>query len=164
VKSFGADTVFDYSSPTCGSEIRRYTNNKLFYVFDCIAEKNSLQICCDALSMSSSPSGGKPQYSALLPAKIPRTDVDFRFTMAYTVLGDPYNIGGTTYEAKPEDYEFGKRFLGVTGKLLEEKKIRVHRIDVRPGGLDGIMDGLTDMMEGRVSGTKLVFRISDSPN
>jgi hypothetical protein len=162
MKSFGADAVFDYSSPTCGADIRKYTNNKLFYVFDCIAEKDSLQICCDALSTSASPTGEKPQYSGLLPAKIPRTDVDFRFTMAYTVLGVPFNIGGTTYDAKPEDFEFGKSFMELTDKLLKEKKIRVHRFDVRPGGLNGIMDGLEDMKEGRVSGTKLVYRISDS--
>jgi len=28
VKSLGADKVFDYNSPTCAADIRKYTDNK----------------------------------------------------------------------------------------------------------------------------------------
>jgi len=160
VKSLGADHVYDYSSPTCGADIRKLTGNKMFWAFDTISESTSPQICADALSTSKQPNGMKPQYGAILVAKTPRDDVDHKYTLGYTVIGEAFEKKGMKWEANPEDFEFCKKFMQTAQKLLEEKKLKPHRHEVRPGGLDAIFGGLDDMKNGKVSGVKLVYRIS----
>ena len=49
VRSYGADTCFDYRSPTCGADIRAFTNNSLEYALDCITEESTMKICYQAL-------------------------------------------------------------------------------------------------------------------
>ena len=46
-------------------------------------------------------------------------------------------------------------------KLIAEDKVKPIRKDVRPGGLEGVFDGLKDLKEGKVSGTKIVYRIGE---
>ena len=54
-------------------------------------------------------------------------------------------------------------FWGLACKLLAEKKIKVHPVDVRPGGLKGVLEGMEEMRQGKVSGKKLVYRVSETP-
>ncbi|THC94059.1 hypothetical protein EYZ11_006468 [Aspergillus tanneri] len=61
VKSYGAEAAFDYKSPTCGEEIRRYTGNTLAYAMDCITQEQSTRICYAAIGRA----GGR--YVALDP-------------------------------------------------------------------------------------------------
>ena len=49
VKSFGAEAVFDYRSPSCGADIKKYTKNGLGYAIDCITEESSMKICYAAI-------------------------------------------------------------------------------------------------------------------
>lgn len=49
VRSYGADACFDYNSPTCGADIRAFTNNALDYALDCITKESSMKICYQAL-------------------------------------------------------------------------------------------------------------------
>ncbi len=56
MRSYGADQVFDYNSPTCAS-----TRNNLKYAVDCIASDATLKICYSAIGRA----GG--QYIALNP-------------------------------------------------------------------------------------------------
>ncbi|PQE21370.1 Enoyl reductase protein [Rutstroemia sp. NJR-2017a BBW] len=41
VRSFGATAVFDYASPSVGSDIRVYTDGRLRYVLNCITDQAS---------------------------------------------------------------------------------------------------------------------------
>jgi len=50
----------------------------------------------------------------------------------------------------------------VARKLLEEGKYKAHPLDVRPGGLNGVIDGMEDMRQGKVSGKKLVYRVAET--
>jgi NADPH:quinone reductase-like Zn-dependent oxidoreductase len=162
VKSLGADAVFDYSSPTVGADIRKHTNDKLFYVWDTIAEGTTPQICADALSSQSlSPSGKKLQYGCTLSATCPRDDVESKPTMGYTALGEAFSKFGREFPAKPEDFQFSVMFTRVAEKIIKEGKVKPHRYEVRPGGLDGILDGLKDMKDGKISGKKVVYRVVD---
>jgi len=161
VKSLGADKVFDYSSADCGQQIREYTSNKLFYVYDTVSEHDSPKICAEALSTEKKPDGSKPEYCAILAPNLPRDDVECYFTLAYTVLNEEFELIGMTFPASQPNFDFMKGFAAVAEKLLAEKKFKSHRVDVRPGGLNGISDGLADMQNGKVSGVKLVYRISD---
>jgi NADPH:quinone reductase-like Zn-dependent oxidoreductase len=70
VKSLGADATFDYKSPTCAADIKKYNNN-IAHAFDCISEGDSTAIAVGAMRDS----GGV--YSALLTvAKEKVTDVN----------------------------------------------------------------------------------------
>ncbi|KAF3042728.1 hypothetical protein E8E12_009390 [Didymella heteroderae] len=152
VKKLGADHVFDYNDPECGSKIRKASDDKLKLVFDCIAEHGSEKICCDAISSS----GG--DYSALLPGPLqnfPRKDVKHRWTLGYTALGEKFS---DNYPAKPEDYEFGVKFWKAAEGLFNSGKVKAHPTLVRDG-LEGVPQGLIDLKDGKVSGKKLVYRV-----
>ncbi|KAK7538814.1 chaperonin 10-like protein [Phyllosticta citribraziliensis] len=160
VHSLGASAAFDYNSPTCGADIRAHTQNSLYHAFDCVSEHSSPTICAEALSTETS--SKKPAYSALLNVEFPRQDVDARQTLGYTVVGEEFFKFGANFPAKKEDFEFGKMFWALSQRLLEEKKFRVHQPDVRDGGLNGVLEGLNDLRQGKVSGKKLVYRIGSA--
>ncbi|KAL6709860.1 hypothetical protein ACN47E_000645 [Coniothyrium glycines] len=150
LRKLGADHVFDYKDPEVGAKIREATNDKLKLVFDCIAEGNSPAITAAAVSSS----GG--HVSGLLPVEeYPRSDVKFKFRLAYTALGEAYS---EKIPASQEDYEFGANFWRVTEELFNSGKIKAHPTKVHHG-LEGIPQGLDDLKDGKVSGVKLVYKI-----
>lgn len=155
LKSLGADAVFDYRSPTVASDIRNISDNNLQYVLDCISSDSSAKISADSIGSN----GGK--YSALLKVEnFPRDDVPNTLTLAYTALGQAIKLGGVVeIPAKKEDFDFAVHFIALARELLAEGKFKVHPPTVRPGGLEGILDGLQELKEDKVSGTKLVYQI-----
>ncbi|KAL9130833.1 MAG: hypothetical protein Q9217_001085 [Psora testacea] len=50
VRSYCADTCFDYNSPTCGADIRAFTDNALEYALDCITEEITVKISTKRLA------------------------------------------------------------------------------------------------------------------
>lgn len=160
VKALGASQVFDYKSPTCGADIRKATNNKLYVAWDAIGEKSSANICGEALSSDASAApGGQILYATTLGSKVLRDDVVSRKTMMYTTFGEAYTKGGRETPASKEDFEYMKKFVAISQKLVDDGVIKPHRLDVRKGGLDGIAGGLSDMKEGKVSAAKLVYKL-----
>ena len=150
LRKMGADQVFDYKETDVGAKIRKATNDKLRLVFDCIAEGNSFDITATAISSS----GG--HMSALLPVKdYPRNDVKTKFTVAYTALGEKYD---DTCNARQADYEFGAKFWRQAEDWLNSGKIKPHPAKVRDG-LAGVLQGLQDLRDGKVSGMKLVYKV-----
>lgn len=97
----------------------------------------------------------------LMGIELRRKDVKNLFPLGYTITGEAFEMEGDHYAAVPEDFEFAKRFAIVVEKLLEEGLIKNHPVDSREGGLNGIMGGLKDMKEGKLSGKKLVYRLVD---
>jgi hypothetical protein len=61
--------------------------------------------------------------------------------------------------AKPQDFEFAKTFWELATKLLASQQLTVHPTQVGSGGLEGVLDGLDQLKEGKVSGVKLVYRV-----
>lgn len=114
----------------------------------------SAKTCGKALSTT----GGT--YSALEPIECPRKDVESKSTLAYTATGETLTDYGRP--ASQEDFEFGVRFWKLAGELLEQGKLKVHPPSVRSDGLKGVLNGLQEMREGRVSGVKLVYRIGET--
>jgi hypothetical protein len=131
------------------------SNNTLAHAFDTISSPDSARICCDAIG----PKGGR--YTSLdLIEEFPREDVTKLNTMAFTAIGEAFEIGGYSVPEKPEDYDFAVMFTRLAQELLTHKKFRVHPVDVQEGGLDGVLDGLQKMREGKVSGVKLVYIVT----
>jgi len=117
VTSLGADIWVDYKENDPGAIIREYTSNSLTRAWDTISIDSSAQICANALTSHSSMS---PVYGSLLPVKFPRADVRVVTTVMYTAFGRDFQFGPTFMPASQKDYDFGKRFFGLTEKLLEE--------------------------------------------
>ncbi|KAL1306686.1 hypothetical protein AAFC00_005356 [Neodothiora populina] len=153
VKSLGADAAFDYKSPDCAKQIREYTNDSLTHVFDTISEGDSPKISAEAISSK----GGVISY--LLPAKSPREDVEDKQTLGYTVVGEYFKFGPMEFQPIPENFEFGKMWWALSEKLFAEGKVKVHKTEVREGGIPAIFGGLKDLEDGKVSGKKLVYTI-----
>ncbi|BCS02740.1 zinc-binding alcohol dehydrogenase family protein [Aspergillus luchuensis] len=157
VKGLGADEVFDYNAPNAAAEIRKATDNKLKLVLDTISLEASAKFCDEAISTE----GG--EYSALLAVGIERKNVNDRWTLAYTAVGEEFMFGETPFPAKPEDKEFAAKFWDIAQKLLAEGKIKVHRPSVRGEGLKGVLEGLQLLKADKVSGEKLVYNVAETP-
>ncbi|KAL4913079.1 hypothetical protein BDW62DRAFT_220886 [Aspergillus aurantiobrunneus] len=145
VKSLGADAVFEYSDPDSAGKIREYTDDNLKLVLDTISIESSIKFCDNAISTR----GG--DYSALLLVGIERENVNDRWTIAYTAIGEEFKFGQRHFPAKPEDKAFAEEFAGIAEKLLAEGKVKVHRPKVCPGGLAGVLDGLKLLKEDKSS-------------
>ncbi|KAJ5112738.1 hypothetical protein N7532_000783 [Penicillium argentinense] len=157
VRALGADAVFDYQHPDSAAQIRKQTNNNLKLVLDCISLPPSVDFCDKALSTE----GG--EYLALLTVKIDRANVNSRFILAYTVLGEAFNFGDMPVPAKPEDFEHSKEFTQVAQALLDHSKIKVHPPKVGKDGLRGVLEGMELLKANKVSGAKLVYNIEETP-
>ena len=157
VTSLGAHAVFDYKDPQCGQKIREYTKDSLAHAFDCISTKASAGVCSTAIGSA----GGAVSY--LLPVKHEREDVQVKYTLAYTAIGEYFRIaGGRGFEPRPQDLEFAKTFWDLSARLLAEGQIRVHPPQMCKNGLRGVFEGLQAMREGQVSGRKLVYLVEET--
>ncbi|POS75912.1 hypothetical protein DHEL01_v205698 [Diaporthe helianthi] len=165
LKSLGADAVFDYHTPAeeLAKQIKAHTDNNLTLAWDCSPTPESTRLC--VASMSDSQPG---VYGALLPVqdinealKAVNPQVSGGFTIGYTVFGEAITRGGRDYPAKPQDREFGKAFWDLSRDLLAQGKLKVARTSVNQGGagLEGVLKGLDDLRNGKVSGTKLVYTL-----
>jgi hypothetical protein len=142
------------------TKIRDFTNNTLHYAFDTISETATAQFCCDALSTDTAGN----HYTALLPVpNFPREDVSSKHTMAYTAMGEAYKKRGKLTPAKVADYKFATEFWSLSERLIREGRVKPHLVEVGDKGFAGVLEGLQRMREGRVSGTKLVYRVADTP-
>lgn len=160
VESLGATAAYDYKDPNCGKNINKDTNDSLRLIWDTISLEGSAKICEEALSTSAKDA----KYWTILPIKLPnRKDVDTGFTFMYTIFDDPFTKAGRDTPAIPEDFEFAKKFFGITEKLLAESKLKTHPEKVGPNGLEGVLQGLKDLKEDKISGNKLVYRVKETP-
>lgn len=164
LRSLGADVLYDYHTEgdALAREIKTLTQNKLIHAWDCSPTPESARVC--ALAMSDTQKG---LYSSLFPVdeeKVVRPAnplVATDWTMGYTASGESFTRAGRVFPAKPEDREYARMFWEFSAKLLAEGKVKVARTAVDRGGsgLEGVFKGLDDLKHGKVSGTKLVYRI-----
>jgi len=155
LKSLGATECWDYKDAGSPSKIKAYTDDSLKLAFDTVSEESSAKFCAEALS------GGR--YASLLPSQCPAPDVESVSTLMYTVFGEEFQFGPTTVPATPEDFEFAKGFMSLTESLLNSGKLQPHPQVVGPDGLKGVLKGLDDLKAGHVSGSKLVYRVGETP-
>ncbi|OLN95887.1 Protein TOXD 4 [Colletotrichum chlorophyti] len=160
LKSLGASAVFDYKSPTVSEDIRRHTGDKLTVAWDCQSTVESATLVARALS---STEGGV--IGTLLPidkdkVKEANDKVEVKMSLYYTVFGEEFGYFGKR-DAVPENYEFGKRFWELSRELLADGKLKPIRVIKNRGGsgLDGVIVGLKELKDGKVSAGKLVYTI-----
>ncbi|KAK4497304.1 hypothetical protein PRZ48_011754 [Zasmidium cellare] len=160
VKGLGVDAVYDYKDPNCGKNINKDTNNSLKLVWDTISLPSSAKICEEALSSD----GSGAKYGTILGQKLPeRKDVESKTTLMYTIFNEAFSKAGRDTPAIPEDFEFAKEIFDITEKLLAEGNLKTHPAKVGPKGLEGVLQGMEDMKNEKVSGAKLVYRVKETP-
>ncbi|KAL7910356.1 enoyl reductase [Trichoderma velutinum] len=157
-KSYGAEEVFDYRDKECATKIRTYTKNNLKYALDCITTVESTRVCFNAIGRA----GG--QYVSLDPfaehvatRKSVRTD----WVLGPAIFGD-----GSTWpapygrESNADIRQFGAKLWRLAQKLVDEGKLRNHPLRVLEGGWDSVIEGLDLVRSGKVSGEKIIVRVS----
>ena len=102
------------------------------------------------------------KYGTILFNRIPRKDVAYTSSFLMTFLGESFDKFGKHMPACKENFEFAKKFTGLTERLLTEGKLKPHPPRICEGGLHGILVGVNLMSEGKVRGEKLVFRVADT--
>ncbi|KAF2686193.1 putative alcohol dehydrogenase [Lentithecium fluviatile CBS 122367] len=159
VKALGATKCFDYHSPACGTDIKAYTDNKLEYALDCITDTGSMKICYTSIGSS----GGR--YVALDPFPIrghTRRSVKPSWIIAFTIQGRPINWQRPfKRDARPRDREFAEMWYKLCQGLMEKNAFETHPIEVKPGGLEGVIKGADLGRKGLLSGAKLVYRLPE---
>ncbi|KKA18100.1 Alcohol dehydrogenase [Rasamsonia emersonii CBS 393.64] len=146
VKSYGAEEAFDYNSPTCAEDIRKYTKNTLGYAVDCITQEMSTRICYGAIGRA----GGR--YAALDPFSekaASRKVVKPDWILATAITGRgcswpaPYGR-----EGNPALREFGRPIFRTLQRLLNEGKIKSHPPRVSDGGFEDLINGVGKIRRG----------------
>jgi NADPH:quinone reductase-like Zn-dependent oxidoreductase len=161
VKSLGADSVFDYKSPTCPADIRKLTNNKLKYSWDCTGD--GAAVCAAAMTDSDDGTYGTimPSDLELLKQTNPRVHGQ-DFIRGYDTMGEWYCwLGETPMEPDKAEMEFYRSFLELTQPLLEDGSIKPLPavLNQTGSGLEGVLKGLEEMKAGNISGRKFVFTL-----
>ncbi|KAI0452714.1 GroES-like protein [Xylaria acuta] len=163
LKAVGADHVFDYKSPTVAADIKALTENKLKYAWDCTGYGAAIS----AAALSDNEEGGKPKYATIIPVKREVFDeinpaVDGpHFTLGYDALGEEFPRFGTQYVPDPEEIRFAGMFWDLTQELLASGRLTPLKPEVNRfgSGLQGVIHGLDELRNDRVSGTKLVYTL-----
>jgi NADPH2:quinone reductase len=152
---FGAgDVVLDYrdgEDKVIEGIKKALGGKKLKYAFDAISEKGSTASVCKVLD----PIEGR--IALVLPGKeypmIPKT-----VHQDITQVGNVHGMG-----QGDEDRDFGYVWFRYFSKGLREGWFKGHPVEVVPGGLAGIEQGLRNLKAGKASAVKYVFRIADTP-
>ena len=55
------------------------------------------------------------------------------------------------------------RFWEISSKLIASAQLAVHPPKVGKDGLEGVLDGMEQLRQGKVTGVKLVYRVDETP-
>ncbi|KAI9439436.1 dehydrogenase [Russula earlei] len=150
VKGLGADEVFDYRDENVAENVRSATGNALDIAIDTISEGGTTQQVPAAIGDK----GGK--VAIILPYESPRQDVKVVFSGAYTLL-DRVRLPRFFCPSRSSWY------IDLLSKILSTGNIKPNPVLIQPNGIAGVKDGLQYMVEGKVSGQKITYRIADTP-
>lgn len=87
-----------------------------------------------------------------------RDDVRLKVVMAYSACGEPYRLVGRDFPAIKEEYDLAATYFRLNEKLMGEGKVKAHPPKTGEG-LEGVLQGLDEMRQGKVSGVKLTYKI-----
>lgn len=156
VKKYGADSVFNYKSPKVAEEIVKEFPN-ISMAVDCFSEGKSIEICAKVIQNK----GGKV-VTLLDGGKSKTLGVEYEMILAYTMYGHAFQWLppiGPKIAASPLDRETLVHFCSILPELT--KTIKPTPVTELEGGFDAILDGLDQLRAGKVSGGKLVVKVSE---
>jgi NADPH:quinone reductase-like Zn-dependent oxidoreductase len=158
LKALGADAVFDYRSPTCGSDIRAFTKNKLRYAWDTVSGE---AICAAALSDAEPSMYGIINRPSEDIKKLNPLVSEAGMTLAYDASGEDHIVRGRAVSGKQDELDFASMFLELSRKMIENSTlIPINHTENSTGsGLEGAIKGLEVLKAGKVRATKLVYTL-----
>lgn len=71
-------------------------------------------------------------------------------------------VFGSPNDAMGGDAKLGAKMWKDLERMLREGEIRPNRVEVLPGGLGGVEEGIQRMAERKVSGVKVVVRVDET--
>ncbi|KEF58615.1 uncharacterized protein A1O9_06541 [Exophiala aquamarina CBS 119918] len=164
VRSYGADFVVDHYSPDAPAELLAIAKKNalalgpLTLCVDNISRADSAAFCAKVLAPQDETQQSDVLYSVLTPLTPPLPGITTLPTVGYSFLGEEYEFMGQVVPASTEDFERARRFAVVAERLLQLGHVKPHPVDVRTGGLEGVVKtGLPELRNGKVSGKKLVY-------
>ncbi|KAJ3499199.1 hypothetical protein NLG97_g517 [Lecanicillium saksenae] len=164
LKSLGADVLLDYHEPAdeLVKKVKAVVGDELTLAWDCSPNEKFQEVA--ALSLSSTKKGTYATVNPGTPADFLQGKnpmVETKFQLGYTAFGESFARGQYVFPASREDAEFAGAFWERSEKLLQDKKLRPTRATINQGGpgLEGVIAGLEDLRQGKVSGTKLVYAL-----
>jgi NADPH:quinone reductase-like Zn-dependent oxidoreductase len=158
VRSFGADHVFDYHSPTCAADIRAQTRHVLRFALDCITTIDTMHLCYAALGRPGGRYTALDAFSEAVAAsrKVVRADWVLGPEMLGQEIAWPAPYGRP---ANPEAKAFCIEWTRTLQTLLDRGLIRTHPLLVRDTGLEGALEGVADIRAQRISGRRLIYTL-----
>ncbi|KAI1758707.1 zinc-binding dehydrogenase [Hypoxylon sp. FL1150] len=161
LKSLGADAVVDYKDLDWPEKVRKLSHDGLEHAFDCISEHGTPEAVSKALSPTK---GGL--IVTLLPVnhlreKIENKKVRLESTIVYTVFERALKYGtfDNCGEPTPQDKATWEKYLTLLPEFLSSGKIKPNPVR-ESGGIDDILAGFEEQIQGKVSAEKLVYRIN----
>ncbi|KXN83321.1 Zinc-type alcohol dehydrogenase-like protein C2E1P3.01 [Leucoagaricus sp. SymC.cos] len=145
LQSLGATYVLDRNTPTSAlkSQIAEITDNKsIQYIYDSISSSETQKTGIEILS---------PGGNLIVVSSPSVTSQDKRVTYVFALRSLDQNV------------ELIKGVYAVLEEWLEKGVIQPNKVDLLPGGLAGIVEGLRKMEQNQVSGVKLVVRPEETP-
>lgn len=139
-----------------GKHINEETHNKLSLVYDTVNIPATAAVCAEAFGDQ----GG--EYVNLLGNVCSRPDVTSTFFLGYDVSGEDYIFQHEKFEAKPDSLAWAVKYLPIVETLWKEGKWKAHPQRIGIGGLQGVLEGLQILRDGKYSGEKLVYRVDET--
>ena len=171
LKSLGAAEVIDYHDTDAAlANIKAALHGEaLRYAWDCVSLDETGEFCAKALALtpqSAAAGPGSLHYYCLLWVDMDKVKaVDARIegdlTFYYTAFGEPFEKW-QKFPANLEHLEFARQFWESARKLIDAGKIKPAQTFANRGGsgFEGVLVGLKELKENKVSGGKLVYTIS----
>ncbi|TFY78322.1 hypothetical protein EWM64_g5693 [Hericium alpestre] len=127
------------------------------YVYDAISEQGSYEAAVKAFRKY-----GPRRIALVLPVDETAFEpgVEAHFSVVSTLLGSAVSLFGRYFVDDERDILFGQKLYKQVEVWLREERLKANPHAVRAGELNGVQDGLKFMKEGKVSGSKLVYRIA----
>ncbi|KAJ4188405.1 hypothetical protein NW755_006565 [Fusarium falciforme] len=160
------DTIIDYrlGPDVTVAEIKKALKGAfLHHAFDSIGDHGSDKILGAVLEPDSKLSMVLPRDKARIP-KTPGVPWPAGFVApALEGLAEDTQVFWTAVGSIHGAYkEFGYIYFRYFSLGLQEGWLRSHPYEVVPGGLDGLAEGLTRLLEGKAHAVKFVYRISET--
>ncbi|KAI5194189.1 hypothetical protein AUEXF2481DRAFT_71750 [Aureobasidium subglaciale EXF-2481] len=161
VRSFGAEAVFDYRSPSCADDIRTFTSRSLSRVLDVITDARSQIICGNAFGRT----GGSYTVLELPDPDSPiahKRTVDTQMVVGLAATGKQIALDhGYERAADPQLRQQAAKNFSAVQILMDNGQLRIHPARVVPGSFQGIVEGLKILSEKATSGEKLVCFVDE---
>jgi NADPH:quinone reductase-like Zn-dependent oxidoreductase len=160
-KAVGADVTIDYRQGNAVEKIKEaLKGEKLQFAFDGVSEGGTIEQLTELFD----PETKGPKIVLVLYPSGPLPDyIEYPQTSVFSLYGEEQKFGTKVLPASPEDKAFAERFFPQLEQWLKEGKITPNKVTIVPNGLAGVSEGFQRMRDKKVSGEKLVFRISDTP-